>query len=295
MKVEMIDIEKIKPYSNNPKKHPEKQINDIASSIKHYGFSVPIIIDGSNVIVAGHGRYKAARKLGLKEVPCIKRTDLTEAQAKAFRIADNKVAESPWDMELLNIEMEDLDLFTGFDDIEVEDVEFEIEKSERVYLRTLSHNLGAYHIHYLSEIDKDEIMRWKDNDAGQLTSIIVDDFIKVLKKRPGYFDCVTVPPPSKKRGSYENYPIADVGREIADKLDKPFEEVFEVKKGKTRRSKHGRLETAQEMFEIKNLTYKSYLVVDDVSTTGKTFETVQRTLAAEKITCFMIAWCFWGH
>jgi DNA modification methylase len=136
-KVKIIDIDKIYPYINNPKEHPEEQINKIASSIKNFGFTVPIIIDEDFEIIAGHGRYKAAKKLELDKIPCIVREDLNAAQIKAFRIADNKVAMSEWDEELLSLELEDLDMqdydleLTGFDNEEIEelfDSELEGEK-----------------------------------------------------------------------------------------------------------------------------------------------------------------------
>src|SRR5690606_38763460 len=90
--------------------------------IKNFGFKVPIIIDKDNEIVAGHNRMLAAKKLRMEEVPCIVADDLTEAQVKAFRIADNKTAEfADWDIELLNIELESIgEMFTGFDEVEKE-------------------------------------------------------------------------------------------------------------------------------------------------------------------------------
>ena len=125
-KVKIIDIDKLYPYTNNPKEHPPEQINKIASSIKNFGFTVPIIIDNQNEIIAGHGRYKAAQKLELDKIPCIVRDDLNAAQIKAFRITDNKIAKSNWDQELLMIELgelEEADInieLTGFDEEEIE-------------------------------------------------------------------------------------------------------------------------------------------------------------------------------
>jgi len=92
----------------------------VAESIKEFGFKVPIIVDKDNVIVAGHTRLRAAKKLGMKTVPCIVADDLTPEQIKAFRLADNKVSEfSEWDMDLLTSELKeidfDMDIF-GFDD-----------------------------------------------------------------------------------------------------------------------------------------------------------------------------------
>jgi ParB/RepB/Spo0J family partition protein len=139
-KVKIIDIDKICPYTNNPKEHPEKQINKIASSIKNFGFTVPIIIDNQNEIISGHGRYKAAQKLELDKIPCIVRDDLNAAQIKAFRITDNKIAKSNWDQELLMIELgelEEADInieLTGFDEEEIENLsnvqEMSIEEIE---------------------------------------------------------------------------------------------------------------------------------------------------------------------
>ena len=116
MKQEIIlkPINDLIPYINNPKQHPADQIDKIASSIKNYGFTVPMVVDGQNEIIMGHGRLEAAKKLGMEEVPCIVRDDLTEGQVKALRIADNKVSESEWDIELLLTEIEGLEEFTGF-------------------------------------------------------------------------------------------------------------------------------------------------------------------------------------
>ena len=109
------NINDLIPYVNNPRKN-DKAVDAVASSIKNFGFKVPIIIDAQNEIVAGHTRLKAAIKLNYKEVPCIVADDLTPAQIKAYRIADNKVSEfAEWDMDLLKIELEGLTDFTGFD------------------------------------------------------------------------------------------------------------------------------------------------------------------------------------
>ena len=101
-------IDELKPYEKNPRRN-DASVDYVANSIKAFGFKVPIVIDRNGKIVAGHTRYKAAKKLGMKKVPCIVADDLTEAQIKAFRLADNKVGEfSEWDMDLLGDELEDL-------------------------------------------------------------------------------------------------------------------------------------------------------------------------------------------
>ena len=123
LKIEYIDTEKLTPYINNPRIN-DNAVDVVAASIKEFGFKNPIIIDKENVIIAGHTRLKAAKKLELKEVPVIRVEDLTENQIKAFRIADNRTSEfAEWDMELLEIELEGLDaLFTGFDTKELGDM-----------------------------------------------------------------------------------------------------------------------------------------------------------------------------
>jgi DNA modification methylase len=114
-----IKIAELKPYERNAKKHDKKQIALIANSIKEFGFDSPIIVDKDNVIIAGHGRLEGAKLLGIKEVPVIRKENLTEEQVKAYRLADNKIAESEWDMgldieELKGLSDEMFDL-TGFD------------------------------------------------------------------------------------------------------------------------------------------------------------------------------------
>jgi ParB-like chromosome segregation protein Spo0J len=102
-------IEEIVPYENNPRNN-DKAVKFVANSIKQFGFKVPIIIDKNGVIVAGHTRLKAAKKLGMKMVPCIVADDLTPEQVKAFRLADNKTAElADWNDELLESELADID------------------------------------------------------------------------------------------------------------------------------------------------------------------------------------------
>lgn len=121
LKIEYIDTEKLIPYINNPRIN-DQAVDVVAASIKEFGFKNPIIIDKENVIIAGHTRLKAAKKLGMEEVPVIRVEDLTENQIKAFRIADNKTVEfAEWDMELLQLELEELeDMFTGFSEEEKE-------------------------------------------------------------------------------------------------------------------------------------------------------------------------------
>ena len=109
MNIELLPIDAVKEYDRNPRTISDAAIDAVAKSIEAFGFKIPILIDADGVIIAGHTRLRAARKLGLKEVPTIRADDLTPDQVKALRIADNKVASlTSWDMELLPLELADL-------------------------------------------------------------------------------------------------------------------------------------------------------------------------------------------
>lgn len=128
MDILTLSIKEIHPYEKNPRNN-KPAIDAVAASIKEFGFKVPIIIDKDNIIVAGHTRYAAAKKLGLTEVPCIKADDLNDEQIKAFRLADNKVSElAEWDFDLLNEELGtitmDMEQF-GFEMPDDEEKDFE--------------------------------------------------------------------------------------------------------------------------------------------------------------------------
>jgi ParB-like chromosome segregation protein Spo0J len=121
MKTDMWNIDRLTPYARNPRKN-DAAVDKVAASLKEFGWRQPVVVDKEGVIIAGHTRYKAARKLGLTEVPVHVADNLTPAQVKAYRIADNRVGElADWDMELLALEIEDLKLedypidLTGFD------------------------------------------------------------------------------------------------------------------------------------------------------------------------------------
>lgn len=116
LKIEYIDVAKLKPYDKNTRKHEDYDVSQIAKSIEQYGFNDPIGIWGKdNIIVEGHGRLLAAKKLGMDKVPCIRLDDLTDEQRREYAIMHNKTAElSAWDFDLLAAEIDGLD-FSGFD------------------------------------------------------------------------------------------------------------------------------------------------------------------------------------
>lgn len=136
MEIIEINIKELKPYENNPRKNDEA-VEPVMNSIKEFGFKVPIVIDKNNVIVAGHTRYKAAKQLKLKSVPCIIADDLNEEQIRAFRLADNKVSEiATWDIELLDFELDnilniDMEMFDFMKTEKINVDEFFVETEEK--------------------------------------------------------------------------------------------------------------------------------------------------------------------
>ncbi len=127
MQITEVAVEALIPYAKNSRTHDDAQVAQIAASIKEFGWTNPILVDGDKGIIAGHGRLMAARKLGLTKVPVIELKDMTEAQKKAYVIADNKLAmNAGWDMDFLKLELQDLEdadfdlSLTGFDDKELD-------------------------------------------------------------------------------------------------------------------------------------------------------------------------------
>ena len=127
MKIETIAVDRLIPYARNSRTHSDEQVAQVAASIREFGFTNPVLIDGEGGIIAGHGRVMAARKLGLADVPCIRLAHLTDAQKRAYIIADNKLAlNAGWDEDMLSLEFKelgdhgfDLDLI-GFDSAEID-------------------------------------------------------------------------------------------------------------------------------------------------------------------------------
>lgn len=114
LKIEQVALDKIKPYKNNAKKHPAEQVANVAESIRTLGWRQPIVLDKNGVIIIGHGRFLAAKQLGLETAPCHYALDLTEAQAKKLRLLDNKLNESEWDLDILKLDAKGLN-FSEYD------------------------------------------------------------------------------------------------------------------------------------------------------------------------------------
>ena len=181
MEIVNIKTDKLIPYVNNPRNN-QNSIDKVASSIKEFGFKVPLVIDKDNVVVTGHTRLKAAKKLGIEEVPCVVADDLSDAQIKAFRIADNKVSEyAQWDEDLLKIELEqleemdfdldnlnidysdfDLDIGDDIEEIEPEEVEVpEVPEEPKTKLGDI-YQLGNHRLMCGDSTSKDDVNKLLD-------------------------------------------------------------------------------------------------------------------------------------
>jgi hypothetical protein len=146
MKVELRSLDKVYPYEKNVKRHDEKQVEKIAQSIKDFGWDQPIVVDAEGVIIKGHGRRLAALHLSLKEVPVVVRGDLSEDAVRAARIADNRVAESVIDAEMLQDELSDIeyDMSGIFDVKELDFLSSDIgELNEDIFVNDLEEQVSA--------------------------------------------------------------------------------------------------------------------------------------------------------
>ena len=153
MEIRNISVKDLIPYDRNTKKHDKTQINNVAESIKQYGFVQPIVIDKNNTVVIGHCRLLAVKQLKMKEVPCVCVEDLTEEQVKALRIVDNKSNESEWDFDILpdelaDLNLDDFDFDFGIDeeeeDFDENDLERDDEKDGGVLIQITFRNLQEY-------------------------------------------------------------------------------------------------------------------------------------------------------
>ena len=172
MKIINIPIDKLTPYKNNAKKHPKKQIEQIMNSIAEFGMIDPIgVWSDKNIIVEGHGRFLACKKLGMTEVPCIRLDELTDEQRKAYTLAHNKVAESEFDWDLIELELEDINLDMEQFGFEFVDEEEEKQKNKQDTQKRVANILnleiaqfegvGKYDIPQIEPVDSiPEITEW---------------------------------------------------------------------------------------------------------------------------------------
>jgi ParB-like chromosome segregation protein Spo0J len=129
LRVEDIRISELRPYQNNARRHPAAQLDKLVASIRDFGFLVPILVDHENLVIAGHARLEAAKRLSLLTVPCIRADHLTEPQKRAFTIIDNRLAQdAKWDFEALAKEFE----FLQGQNIDIATIGFELPEIEMI-------------------------------------------------------------------------------------------------------------------------------------------------------------------
>lgn len=186
-------INEVIPYEKNPRKN-DQAVEYVSNSIREFGFRIPIVLDKDGIIVAGHTRLKAAQKLGLKEVPCIVADDLSEEQIKAFRLADNKVAEkAEWDnnmldselAEILEIDMSAFDFDLGFDDLDEYGDTFSLpdgDKNEICQMTfTLHENQKSLIEYALQQIDNPQETFGNTNKNGNALYEVVRQWAELRK------------------------------------------------------------------------------------------------------------------
>ena len=219
LKIEYININELKPYSKNAKKHPKKQIKLIKNSIESFGMCDPIAINNEKIIIEGHGRLEALKQLGYDEVPCIRLDHLTDEERRAYTLAHNKVAESDWDFDLLNEEIDDILSFDmedfGFEFVDEEknkrDTQNKVEGILNLNKATFP-GVGKYDIPQLAPVYENEIGEIKEwigfnyvlsdkEPEGKAVHFFIDDYQfqrvfnnpdKYIKKLQQY-ECVLSP------------------------------------------------------------------------------------------------------
>ena len=195
-KIEYLKLDKLSGYETNSRTHSAEQINQIAASITEFGFTNPILIDENNIIIAGHGRLEAAKQLKLDEAPCLRLLHLSEAQKKAYVIADNKLAlNAGWDEHLLRQEIEalkdldfDIDLL-GFDasEIQFNEIDYSVLDDDDLSDR-MKDMAGGVKKAIQIEFDIDhyeeasELVRWWRNQDAYVGGMILD-FLRKEKDR----------------------------------------------------------------------------------------------------------------
>ena len=199
-KVTMRKVSELTPYANNSRTHSQQQIDQIAASIVEWGWTVPVLVDDRGVLIAGHGRLLAAHKLGIKEVPVMVADGWTEAQRKAYIIADNKLAlNASWDSDLLRVELEalqelDFDVeLTGFDMCDIDavldcpDVIYDDEATKSQSGSHAPNKSVSFWIYDHKVTDsRDETFEFIENNMGRIRALgdgrIVDAIIEALNE-----------------------------------------------------------------------------------------------------------------
>jgi pyrimidine operon attenuation protein/uracil phosphoribosyltransferase len=288
MQITLKKVEDLIPYENNARTHSPNQIQQIVNSISEFGFTNPILLDGKNGIIAGHGRLEAAKVLNLKEIPCIELDYLTEAQKKALIIADNKIAlNAGWDEELLEAEIKELEQLDfdidilGFEDLEVTDIKQFKQREEMISKCDLKETF---------KINKMETFNYftffnKTADGYQLDELKTEEFIPIFTQEfvthikgilSGNLNGWAILTTPKRQ---EFHFMTEVCKEISDELDLPFYENALIAQNKSR---------FEPKFKIDaKIKEKNIILLDDIITTGKTIQASRELLKDKNVICLI--------
>ena len=298
-KIEILKTDSLIPYARNSRTHSKDQVAQIACSIQEFGFTNPVLIDGENGIIAGHGRIMAAQKLGLAEVPCIRLDHLTETQRKAYVIADNKLAlNSKWDEAMLGLELAELreldfDLnmigFDGdYDNTPSFEVESDIKRSQGkgpYHIKDIC--IGAFALKSSSNVtNHKQLLKMKKSDPQSFALLIASDYIELLD-RPGPtrapIKYVTTP------GTTNNdHPMFTVAEIVAKNIGAEFVKIFDI--GEKRKSKGLHAEKSLQILSRTIDKGSGIMIIDDVVTTGRTLRKCVDEIHKSGNFAFPFAW-----
>ena len=286
MDVKYFRLDDLQPYENNPRNN-DNAVDAVAKSISDFGFKVPIVIDADNVIVCGHTRYKAARKLGLDSVPCIIADDLTPEKIKAFRLADNKVSElAAWDDALLLDELDGLDLFNfdmadfGFDTSKIGSWHKSWAKTEKLCdlkKKIKAHTNGAMIFTTFYEVGKRGIpitqIKEKESNAELFADNLCDYLVGAtggVTLLNGDWCLCTTPRRRHKDGFHFSTAICELASE---KLGLPFYKDAFIAENASRLKPDFKL--------VINPKQTNVILYDDIISTGVTIRTCRQLLLDE--------------
>lgn len=287
MQIKEIALSELVPYEKNPRKN-DSAVEAVAKSIKQFGFKVPVVIDADNIIVCGHTRFKAAQKLGLESVPCVVADDLSPENIKAFRLADNKVAElADWDDAFL---LEELNELADFD-IDMADFGFDVstvglrhkswartEKYCDLKKKIKCHSNGGMLFTTFYEVGKRGIPITEIKEKKSNAELFADNLCDYLEcatgggynLSKGDWCLCTTPRRRHKEGFHFS---TEICRLTAEKLGLPFYmDAFSAKNGNR---------INPEFYMEKNPAEHNVILYDDIISTGETLRTCRKLLLDE--------------
>lgn len=270
MEIRNVNPNELIPYKKNTKRHSDEQIDNVAASIKRFGFVQPVVVDKNKVIVIGHSRTLAAKKLGLTEIPVVMADTLTEEEIKALRIADNKLNESAWDLDNLEFELQDINW-------EEFDMDFDFTGNTKRH-RSWSHltkkcNLkkqiritdhGDYVYTSFYGLSKDGMTLEEIKADRSNVELFCDNLVDYVNKAIGYLGeswCLITTP---RRRNKEFHFATEICKLAADELGIPFYDDAIVAENRRR--------VEPDFWKNAAPAEDNIILYDDIITTGKTIE-----------------------